>query len=316
MQAKMATAPPWKVRLYQWFFGLWFPVFLLLSKCPKVILPVASFFMRVFFWIRPQYLEAIASNYQTIFPDKSPADCKALALQMVDNHSRYWVEFFKFGKLTGDPTRLLENPEALDQVLTYTQAGQGAILVTAHMGNWELGGNFFGRLVRPLTVIYVRDRFNIVERFRSRFRRYSNIKECPVDRSLFSTLPALRALEQGEFLALQGDRDFNERGVLATFFGKTCTFPEGPYHLALLARVPVIPCFTLYGKDGRYRIHLYPPIHPPANGKREDRVQEMLNQYLRVLEDVVRQYPDQWYTFYPFFEIKPDHPAISNAEGA
>jgi KDO2-lipid IV(A) lauroyltransferase len=312
MQAKMASAAPWKVRLYQWFFSCWFPIFYWLSQFPRLVLPLASLCMRFFFRLRPQYLQAIVENYRVIFPERSPQERIGMALAMVENHARYWVEFFKFGK----PGKLavetlLDNPEALEQVLNEVQPGQGAILITAHMGNWELGGTLFGRLVKPLTVIYVRDRFNIVERMRSKSRSSGRIRELPVDRSIFSTLPALRALEQGEFLALQGDRDFNDRGIEACFFGRKCTFPEGPYQLALLARVPVIPCFTLFAGPRRYRVQLFPAIPIPPEGKREERVRTMLNAYLKVLEEMVRLYPEQWYTFYPFFAASAGKPTGS-----
>lgn len=303
LQAKMATAGPLKTAFYQAFFDIWFPVFLVMVKLPALIKLLSWFFMRLFALLKPNYFRAIESNYRVIIPNQTDRYYRRLSLKMMDNHSRYWIEFFRYAKLP--PERIWDhivNHESYYRV--FEQIGdQGAIMITGHMGNWELGGLFVSQIGRPTHIVYVRDRFNVVERFRSHFRGFGRVNEIPVDRSLFSALPALRALDQGDLLALQGDRDFNDKGVTSTFFGHTCSFPEGPYQLALMARVPVIPVFFVFDKKpGTYRIVSYPALEVTRKGTRQERVKHLLDQYLGCLEDAIRKYPDQWYAFYPFFE--------------
>lgn len=310
----MAVAGPRLLAFYQKFFDFWFPIFLVLVRVPWLIDPVARFFMRLFALVKPRYFDAIAGNYEIIVPGRKKKEYRAMAKRMMDYHSRYWIEFFRYAKLA--PEEIWDhivNHDAYYRV--FEQIGkQGAILITGHMGNWELGGLFVSQIGRPTNIVYVRDRFNIVEHYRSKFRGFGRVNEVPVDRSLFSALPVLRALEEGELIALQGDRDFNDRGITAEFFGRQCPFPLGPYQLALSARAPVIPVFFVFDKQpGKYRIITYPALDVTRTGPREQRARHLLNQYLRCLEDVVKQYPEQWYSFYPFFEQEVTKPTHSQA---
>ncbi len=303
MQSKMASAGPKMTRLYQIFFDMWFPGFLLLVRFPRMTGWIAKMFMRLFSLLKPNYFKAVASNYKVIKPGLSEREYRKMALRMMDYHSRYWIEFFRYARTK--PEKIWDHiVNHSEYYRVFEQIGRrGAILITGHMGNWELGGLFVSQIGRPTNIVYLRDRFDVVEKFRSKFRGYGRVKEIAVDRSLFSALPALRAIEEGELIALQGDRDFNDKGIEATFFGRTCAFPAGPYQLALVAKAPVIPVFFIFDeRPGCYRIVSYPALDVPTKGARPQRVKLLLDQYLRCLEDVIKKYPDQWYAFYPFFE--------------
>lgn len=308
MQSKMARARGFVLKLYQLFFRLWFPVFLTLCRYPRLINPVASAAMALFALLKPRYTRAVISNYRVIFPNLRAWEYRRLARRMMIKHSRYWIEFFRLAQFPVERlSEIVENTESSLQLLNTLNPSQGAILLTGHIGNWELGGIFFSRIFRPIQVVYVRDRFDVVEQLRSRFRRLGAIKELPVDRSLFSTLPALRALEDGEFLALQGDRDFNNQGVPVEFFGRMCRFPEGPYQMAVMTGVPILPTFFLFKEEvGKYEIRLFPPLERLEKGCRADKVLYLMKQYVRLLEQTIRERSDQWYAFYPFFDMEQD----------
>jgi len=314
MQDKMATAGPVKLKLYQWFFQFWFPLFLFLVRFPRLIRWIAAFFMRCFCWAKPDYLRAIVSNYRVIFPDKSESELQTMAHRMMDNHSRYWIEFFRYARREDILEKCLEDPAAAVKSTEKVLSNPSAILLTAHMGNWELGGVFMSRLGCKANVVYVKDRFDIVERFRSKFRSFGDVNEIPISHGMFAALPALRALDSGEYLAMQGDRDFNDRGIPATFFGRECRFPQGPYVLSLVSGAPIIPSFVLYGKrSGTYRLLVYDPLVAPGNGTKREKIQSLLQQYLSVLESVILDYPEQWYTFYPFFQPELAEVSVGSA---
>ena len=88
--------------------------------------------------------------------------------------------------------------------------GKGAILLTAHLGPWEVGAIIVRSLGMPISIVYVPDRFAEAEHFRSLLRRGAagDVEEIPLDLDdHLSTLPALRALAAGRLLAMQGDRE-------------------------------------------------------------------------------------------------------------
>ena len=121
----------------------------------------------------------------------------------------------------------------------------------------------------------------------------------------------LAALRRGEVVALQGDRALGTRGdVPLPFFGRPAPFPLGPFVLARAAAVPVLPAFCVLDQNYRYTVWVAAPI-TVERGQEEDAARA----WVRVLEDVVREHPTQWFNFFdvwrPFGEptgAEPDDP--------
>jgi KDO2-lipid IV(A) lauroyltransferase len=126
----------------------------------------------------------------------------------------------------------------------------------------------------------------------------------PVDRSPFGFLPVLRALEGNMCVAIQGDRDVSGTGRTMPFFGKTASFPIGPFRIAQSSGAPVFPVFVLQEEDGRYRTIVEEAIRvPPARGAAADEaVVAGLAKFVARMEATIRAYPTQWYRFERFWE--------------
>lgn len=317
MQAKMATHSRLANRVYQRFFALWVPVFgWSVRHLPlRVLYGLGGGVMSAFLFLKPKYREALCSNFAHILNE--PADAprvRELARRMALNHGRYWIDFFYWSErgssAAQEAIRRIDNPEALETCLS---SGRGFIVLTAHLGNWEMGGLLLGGRAGEIAVVYVPDRFEIIEAYRSRYRASAGVKEVPITGDPFSALGALRILRDGGVVAVQGDRDFNDTGVEVTFFGQKASFPRGPATLALLSGSPILPIFILRGEDdpgrpgsGGFNIIAFDPIEPTGVAKDTDAVRRLVEQTARVIEDVVRRHPDQWYCFYPFWEKPAD----------
>src|SRR5947207_1584499 len=98
--------------------------------------------------------------------------------------------------LNGAYRRLLQVLMPLFEILAAMErclaSGRGCVFLTAHLGNWEMGGLLLGDRAREVAVVYVPDRFERVEEYRSRYRRRAGLTEIPVASDAFSALPALR----------------------------------------------------------------------------------------------------------------------------
>jgi KDO2-lipid IV(A) lauroyltransferase len=161
-------------------------------------------------------------------------------------------------------------------------------------------------LLKPLgvdlSVVYVRDQFEDVEASRALLRRATGVGEIPIrPQETLSSLPVLRALRENRLVALQGDRDFNDKGVPVEFFGEPVPFPTGPFHLALLTGAPLLPSFIVYTTGQRFTIEVGEPIRLEPTGDRQADVARGLEQWVRVLEAAVRRWPTQWYTFFDYW---------------
>jgi predicted LPLAT superfamily acyltransferase len=120
-----------------------------------------------------------------------------------------------------------------------------------------------------------------------------------------ASLPVLRAFGEGRIVALQGDRDFNDRGLRRRFLGADATFPLGPFLLARLTGAQLLPAFIAYTEDHRFAIELGETIEVERTADRQADVEAALDRWLEVLEGAVRRWPTQWYNFHDFWPLAP-----------
>lgn len=264
---------------------------------------IAEDVVGAFFALAPAYLKAIRENMGVVLglPWDHP-ETERLARRMARNHAYAWVDFFFFGQRPAaealDHFERLEGAEHLEHALR-----GGAILLTAHAGNYELGGLLLREKGIQIHTVYKPDRFAAVERLRNRVRAQGGVAGVPVDGVGFSTLPLLKLLRGGRVVGMQGDRDFNLTGLPLPFFGRQAYFPKGPWELAAMTGAPVIVSFFRSDAQRRFHATFYEPIHVGGGrGERQAAIAAGMARYVAILEDLVRRHPDQWYCFYPFWD--------------
>ncbi|HTL97684.1 MAG TPA: lysophospholipid acyltransferase family protein [Holophagaceae bacterium] len=293
---------------YAGVFGTLFPLFLFAartfarrSRGHEIADQVSNAFMA----LRPKYLEAVKANMAQVTGHAvTHPEVDRLARRMVRQHARAWVDFFYFGQRPPEEALAVFGPytgtEHLDRII---QAGTGAILLTAHAGNFELGGLPLRARGQSVHAVYKPDRFAAVERLRSGLRKQGGVIGIPVDGRGFSTLPLVKLLREGKLVGMQGDRDFSLNGLPIPFFGREVFFPRGPWELAAMTGAPILTAFLWVDEEGRFQGSFGEPIH--IRGGRGERMKEIeagMRRYAADLEALVRRDPSQWYCFYPFWD--------------
>ena len=306
MQEKMSS----RNRLVRAFASatsyLWFPTTLAVARnVPRRIArPVARRLGSVYFRARPKYWDAVRGNLSVILgePLHSQAVERA-AEEMFAGHFAAWLDFLHFASRPATQSaRLIEGVEGFSRIVEGRQRGKGVLLLTAHLGNWEVGGFMLAEVRMPIHVVLVPDIFPGVERARRRLHQRRGVTEIPIDRSFVPTLSVMRALEENGIVAMQGDRDFNNTGMALPFFGKEAFFPRGPLRVAMATGTTVLPAFIIQRPDGRYRAVVEEPLEITNEGDRDEALRTNLTRYVTVLERYVRAHPSQWYCFYPFWD--------------
>jgi KDO2-lipid IV(A) lauroyltransferase len=190
-------------------------------------------------------------------------------------------------------TRLLAGVEGEDHLRASTGRRRGLIVLTAHLGNWELAGRLLAqRAARPTHVVVATEADPAVERI-LRGPASSPVHFVVRDEPT-AALPLVAALRRDEVVALQGDRGLGNRGdVSVPFFGAPASFPVGPFVLARASGASVVPAFCIMQRDHRYAIQVGTPMHVGVDGERA-----ALAHWVSVLEAMVRRHPDQWFTFF------------------
>lgn len=309
------ASPPGKPAIVSNFvnatFGLWFPFFRWMARTlpPVWVARLAEATAERAIWEREAVREAILDNVAAVLdlPRNAPA-VERTGREMVSRHSRLWIDLLRYsGRSDVDPMTLLASRSGDERLLAAAREGKGAILLTAHVGNFELGGLFLAQLGLKVAAVYVPDPSPVIEKHREEARRALGVRGLPVDTSPFAFLPVRKALEENLCVAIQGDRDVSGTGRRMPFFGKSASFPVGPFRLAQASGAPIFPVFVLQEDDGRYRTVVEEAIRVPgARGEQGDAaIAAALSLFVASMERTIRAYPSQWYLFTRFWEAAP-----------
>lgn len=308
MQDRMQSESRLLGLVYGAVFGTLFPLFHFAARSfarrergHEIADQIANAFME----LRPKYLEAVLGNTaQVLGLDPSHPRVDRVAREMVRQHARAWVDFFHYGQRP--PEEALAQFASLDGLEHMDAAmaeGRGVILLTAHAGNYELGGLLLKARNLKIHAVYKPDRFEAVERLREDLRAQGGVVGIPVDGIGFSTLPLVKLLREGRLVGMQGDRDFSLNGVPMPFFGREVPFPRGPWELAAMTGAPIVTSFFYTDEDRRFHARFSAPIRVRGGrGERMAAIEQGMRAYVADLEALIRQHPSQWYCFYPFWD--------------
>jgi lauroyl/myristoyl acyltransferase len=312
MQWKIARPSRLAERFNRWAISRGFPLLAWLApRAPRaVLLAGARWVIGFVMFLHAKPKAAIARNLSRVLgAPAGSARVRRAVREMLHHFAYYWVDLFRFPQLPAERLRALivdGDVGDLAPIARARAAGRRVMLLTAHLGNWELGSVLAGQAGLPRAVVYVRDAFADAERYRSHLRGFGDVVEIAIrPEERLAALPVLRAFEQGRVVAVQGDRDFNDRGVACDFFGAPASFPLGPFLLARMTGAMLVPVFVAYAPDRRFEIEVGEPIDVERTADREADARHALAQWLPVLEAAVRRWPTQWYTFYDFWPPAP-----------
>jgi lauroyl/myristoyl acyltransferase len=239
-------------------------------------------------------VDNVKANLMKALPSMSGADISVLTRRLFMNYSKYLVDY---GRFTG-----LNRKRIIDKIISYEgkenlhaalAMEKGIILLTAHLGNWELGGIFFGSYGLKTNVVTMKDSNDQIDEVRRSYREQYNVNTITIGTSPFSTIEMLNALNNGEMIAMLIDRCQEGLDYLETdFFGFPARFPKGPFTLSRLTGAPIIVAFVVREGKGYKGI-----IETPLVVKEESEEALVLEHTVNVLERYILKYPDQWYNF-------------------
>lgn len=199
--------------------------------------------------------------------------------------------------------------EAVDSAISE----KGTILLTAHLGSWEMASGLLGkRLKVPFDIVAydgedARMR-EAIERSSEKFKPNLLL----VGKGELAALDIMRALRAGHLVALQGDRTVDQRTIAVDFLGAPAHFPVGPWVVAALSGAKVVPGFNIRLDDRRYEVFAIEGKNYQFDRKRDrdEQIREWVQGYVRIVEDMARKYPYQWFNFYDFW-APPAPPAAA-----
>jgi KDO2-lipid IV(A) lauroyltransferase len=270
--------------------------------------PAALFIADIFYIFHRKNRETLKENLRHAFPEKGDNFISSCARRTFRNFGKYLVDFFRFDKFDRNVIEKEIEITGIENIDNNLKQGNGLITVTAHLGNWELGGVIMALLGYKFNVVALSHGSTKVERLFVKQRENKGIRVIPLgrnatrSRALSSSRAAshcIRALKQNEIVALLGDRDISERGIKVRFFDETAILPRGPAFLSMHTDAPVVPGFLIRKENDRFQLILEKAVHEIQTEDKEMKAKRLTEEIAKVIETYIRRYPGQWYMFYP-----------------
>jgi KDO2-lipid IV(A) lauroyltransferase len=231
-------------------------------------------------------------NLRFIYPDVSWDRVRELSRQVFQNFGITFLETFQMAFFSREDFLGRLRTVGEEHYLTAVQENRGIIVISAHLGNWEMALHFVAChfQARVLTVAKHLP-FAFLDRRLTRLRTRFGARVL-FKKNVLSDM--VKAVRNGEVLTLLIDMGRHREGVDVTFLGRQATATPGAALVALRCNSPVIPGFCVREADGELTVRFYPAISVKRTGDLRSDIQTNTQLMTDAVERAVRAYPGQW----------------------
>jgi predicted LPLAT superfamily acyltransferase len=180
---------------------------------------------------------------------------------------------------------------------------QGGILLSAHIGNWDVAGHLFKRLDTPINIVLYDGEDEQIKQYLDGVTGKRSVNIIVIKKDLSHIYAISDAFSKNELVCMHADRFLEgNKTINANFLGQPARFPIGPFQLAATFKVPVSFVFAV--KESKLHYHLFASnIKDYSAIGRKELIPQMLTDYAAAMEEKVKQYPQQWFNYYNFWEV-------------
>jgi len=185
-----------------------------------------------------------------------------------------------------------------EKIVELLKRKKGGILISAHIGNFEIAEYFFNEIDidSQINLVTTDNEHRAIKEYLESVSLKNNLKYIVVNEDLSHIFEINNALSNNELVCFTGDRYFENSKVLTeSLFGKKANFPAGTFLLGSRLNVPVI--FVYVMKETSKHYHLYAR---KANFKKRD-AQGLLKNYTESIEKILKKYPYHWFNYFDFW---------------
>ncbi|MDR2570087.1 MAG: hypothetical protein LBD23_07290 [Oscillospiraceae bacterium] len=220
--------------------------------------------------------------------------------------------FYAFGKVFLDRFAIfgsdkqkfsfsVENNHLLTVLLNQPE---GFLIASAHIGNYEILSYSFDQVEKKIYPILYGEEAQVFQKHRARFFQQNNLEPIVLTHDGSHIFEISNALKEGNIVSMPADRTLGNTKLFdMDFLGQTAPFPAGIFHLAITLNLPLLTIFVVKERYRHYKVFIQ-KLTPPSLGTKEEKALLLCREYVKSLENIVLQYPEQWYNFYPFWKCQ------------
>lgn len=287
-----------------------FEYIVLLFFCAIVrMLPIKiSFFIMdlltdfVFFVLRIR-VKIVLENLKTAFGNtKSYRELYDIAHQVYRNFGRTVVEIILLPTYSMEKIKNMvrvNNIQYLDKVLSRKKGG---IIVSGHIGNWELMGTLIFALGYPMNFVIGEQRNKFADNLLNSYRIKKGIKLIPRQ---FALRRVLKVLKNNEFVALLSDQDAGEGGVFVNFFNKLASTPGGAALFSLKSGATIILAIGIPNENRSCHNLFFEEIDIKLVNNKEQDIFLLTQEFTKKLEEYVTKYPEHYFWLHKRWKTSP-----------
>jgi KDO2-lipid IV(A) lauroyltransferase len=243
-------------------------------------------------------------NLELAYPGRSAGERKAILRGVYRSLGRQLVEFCRMSRYTAENTRGWIRTEGLDHYLAAKARGKGVLIVTGHMGAWELSSYYHSLMGYPMSMIARPLDNRRLDAFVNGIRCLHGNRVLPKDdfaRGL------LTAMHKGETVGILMDTNMTPpQGVFVNFFGKQACTASGVARVALKTGAAVLPGFMVWEEAERsYVLHFGPQLAFERSTDGEADIVAATQLCTSAIESWIRRYPDQWLWIHRRWKTRP-----------
>lgn len=178
--------------------------------------------------------------------------------------------------------------------------GKGGILLSAHLGNWEVAGHLFKRLQTKVNIVMFDGEHQRIKDYLSGVTGDRNMNIIVIKDDLSHIYAINEALSKQELVCMHADRFLpGNKTATVPFLQQDARFPVGPFLLAATFRVPVSVVFAF--KETSTHYHFFATAPREYHGRKNQGVTTALNDFVYEIEQKIHRYPVQWFNYYDFW---------------
>lgn len=204
--------------------------------------------------------------------------------------------------MSGIPNRFTFNFDGEHHLREIVAMQKGGILLSAHIGNWDIAGHLLKRLDATINIVIFDGEYQKIKEYLDAVTGKRSVNVIVIKNDLSHIYAINEAFKNNELVCMHADRFIEGNKTLTTeFCGDKARFPMGPFLLAAKFKVPVTFVFAV--KETNLHYHFFASeIKDYSQRPKETVMQEMLDDFAAEMDSKLKQYPEQWFNYYNFWQ--------------